>query len=219
MVTARTQGADIVEAFRLGANDYVTKPIDFPGRARPHPHAPVAQVGGRGSARRARNGTRSRRAAPTTDSGTGTSPRTRSTGLRAGRRCSGYDESEIGVSPDEWLTRVHQDDVERVKEALAAHLADGERPLRERAPDSASRRHVPLDALPRRGGEGRRRRRDAAGRIAHRHHRRQGRRCADRAAEPAPVRRPARPRDRADAAAPGRAVCAPRSSASIASRP
>ncbi len=30
MVTARTQGADIVEAFRLGANDYVTKPIDFP---------------------------------------------------------------------------------------------------------------------------------------------------------------------------------------------
>src|SRR5882762_46044 len=30
MVTARTDGTDIVEAFRLGANDYVTKPIDFP---------------------------------------------------------------------------------------------------------------------------------------------------------------------------------------------
>ncbi len=30
MVTARTRGADIVEAFGLGANDYVTKPIDFP---------------------------------------------------------------------------------------------------------------------------------------------------------------------------------------------
>ena len=30
MVTARTQGADIVEALQLGANDYVTKPIDFP---------------------------------------------------------------------------------------------------------------------------------------------------------------------------------------------
>jgi len=30
MVTARTEGVDIVEAFRLGANDYVTKPIDFP---------------------------------------------------------------------------------------------------------------------------------------------------------------------------------------------
>src|SRR5206468_3217500 len=30
MVTAKTQSADIVEALRLGANDYVTKPIDFP---------------------------------------------------------------------------------------------------------------------------------------------------------------------------------------------
>ena len=30
MATGRTEGADIVEAFRLGANDYVTKPIDFP---------------------------------------------------------------------------------------------------------------------------------------------------------------------------------------------
>ena len=29
MVTARAQGADIVEALQLGANDYVTKPIDF----------------------------------------------------------------------------------------------------------------------------------------------------------------------------------------------
>ncbi len=30
MVTARTHGPDIVEAFRLGANDYLTKPIDCP---------------------------------------------------------------------------------------------------------------------------------------------------------------------------------------------
>ena len=34
MVTAKTQSADIVEALRLGANDYVTKPIDFPSRWR-----------------------------------------------------------------------------------------------------------------------------------------------------------------------------------------
>ena len=30
MVTAKSQSNDVVEGFRLGANDYVTKPIDFP---------------------------------------------------------------------------------------------------------------------------------------------------------------------------------------------
>lgn len=30
MVTAKSQGEDVIEALRLGANDYVTKPIDFP---------------------------------------------------------------------------------------------------------------------------------------------------------------------------------------------
>ncbi len=30
MLTARTHGPDVVEAFNLGANDYLTKPIDCP---------------------------------------------------------------------------------------------------------------------------------------------------------------------------------------------
>ena len=30
MVTAKDQSEDVVEALKLGANDYVTKPIDFP---------------------------------------------------------------------------------------------------------------------------------------------------------------------------------------------
>ncbi|HLE69748.1 MAG TPA: response regulator, partial [Vicinamibacteria bacterium] len=30
MATAKDQGEDIVSAFKLGANDYITKPIDFP---------------------------------------------------------------------------------------------------------------------------------------------------------------------------------------------
>jgi hypothetical protein len=35
------------------------------------------------------------------------------------------DDSEIGASPDEWHTRVHQDDLDRVDEALSLHLANG----------------------------------------------------------------------------------------------
>ena len=42
MATANSKSEDIVEALELGANDYVTKPIDFPGGARAHriPAAP-----------------------------------------------------------------------------------------------------------------------------------------------------------------------------------
>ena len=37
----------------------------------------------------------------------------------------GYEPAEIGPSLDEWLTRVHRDDVGRVRDALDAHLASG----------------------------------------------------------------------------------------------
>ena len=40
----------------------------------------------------------------------------------------GYDEADIGASPDEWLTRVHPDDAGRVKESLAG--ASGRRQRR-----------------------------------------------------------------------------------------
>ena len=87
MVTARTDGDDIVEAFRLGANDYVTKPIDFPvAVARIATH--LAHKWAVSALRRAKSATRSPSTAPTMASGTGTSPPTRSTGRHAGRRCS-----------------------------------------------------------------------------------------------------------------------------------
>lgn len=34
----------------------------------------------------------------------------------------GYQESEIGVKPDEWFGRVHADDVHQLKAAIAAHI-------------------------------------------------------------------------------------------------
>ena len=109
----------------------------------------------------------------------------------------GYDESEIGTSPDEWLTRVHHDDVARVKDALTAHLADGsghyesEHRMLHR---NGTFRWVLCRGAAVRNGAGTR---DAAGRLAHRHHRREGGRRVDRAAEPAAVRRPARARAQA----------------------
>ena len=54
----------------------------------PHRHPGVAQAGAGGAARERRRATPWRRAAPTTDCGTGTCEPTRSTTPRAGRRCS-----------------------------------------------------------------------------------------------------------------------------------
>ena len=123
MVTARTQGTDIVEAFGLGANDYVTKPIDFPvalARIRTHLSHKWAVEDLRDSEERYALAVRGANDGlwdwNLTTNEVYWSPRWKA--------MLGYDESEIGVSPDEWLTRIHQEDVGRVKDGLTAHLAD-----------------------------------------------------------------------------------------------
>ena len=125
--------------------------------------------------------------------------RTRSTGRRAGRRCSATPRPSSSTSPEEWLTRVHHDDAARVESG----------PCRRTWPAAAVTTRASTacctgtarsgGCLPRRGGAQRRRDGDAAGRLAHRHHRREGVRRAHRAAEPADVRRPDRARARARA--------------------
>jgi diguanylate cyclase (GGDEF)-like protein/PAS domain S-box-containing protein len=124
MVTARSEGASIVEAFRLGANDYVTKPIDFAvalARIQTHLAHKWAVEDLRDS--------EERYALAARGSNDGLwdwnlianevywSPRWKA--------MLGHDEQEIGNSPDEWFGRVHDEDIERVKSALAAHLAAG----------------------------------------------------------------------------------------------
>src|SRR4029079_14724376 len=37
----------------------------------------------------------------------------------------GYDASDIGVTPDEWLDRLHQDDWTRARQTGAEHIARG----------------------------------------------------------------------------------------------
>jgi diguanylate cyclase (GGDEF)-like protein/PAS domain S-box-containing protein len=123
MITARTQGADIVEAFNLGANDYVTKPIDFPvalARIRTHLSHKWAVEDLRESEERyalaARGANDGLWDWNLTSNEVYCSPRWKG--------MLGYGEAEIGISPDEWLSRVHHEDIGRVRETLTAHLAE-----------------------------------------------------------------------------------------------
>ena len=184
MVTARSEGADIVEAFGLGANDYVTKPVDFAvalARIRTHLAHKWAVEDLHESEERYALAVRGANDG-LWDWNLLTNEAYWSPRWKA---MLGYDEQEIGVSPDEWFSRVHHEDIERVRGALTTHLADGSTALRERAPDAPPQRHVSMGAVPRRGGQGPRRHGHQAGRLAHRHHRDQAGGRAHRPAEPA----------------------------------
>jgi PAS domain S-box-containing protein len=123
MVTARASGADVVEALRLGANDYVTKPIDFA--------VTVARIETHLGFKRAVADLREseeRYALAVQGANDGLwdwnlvsgqvywSPRWKS--------ILGLEAEEIGTSADEWLLRVHPDDINDVRAALTAYLAD-----------------------------------------------------------------------------------------------
>jgi diguanylate cyclase (GGDEF)-like protein/PAS domain S-box-containing protein len=120
MVTAKTQSDDIVTALDLGANDYLTKPIDFP--------VAVARIGTQLSHKQAQEALKEseeRYALAARGSNDGLwdwnlsanvvhfSPRWKA--------MLGYEEGEMGQSPEEWFDRIHDADRERVKEEIAAH--------------------------------------------------------------------------------------------------
>ena len=125
MVTVDNSGSDMVEAFRLGANDYVTKPIDFP--------VALARIGTHLAHKRSIEQLREseeRYALAVKGANDGVwdwnlttnevywSPRWKA--------MLGYSEAEIGTSPDEWLSRVHPEDRSRVSDALAVHIDQGQ---------------------------------------------------------------------------------------------
>jgi diguanylate cyclase (GGDEF)-like protein/PAS domain S-box-containing protein len=120
MVTAKNQSEDIVKALDLGANDYLTKPVDFP--------VALARIATQLSHKRAQEALREseeRYALAAQGSNDGLwdwnlltnvmyfSPRWKS--------MLGYQESEIGDKLEEWLDRIHDSDRERVKAELAGH--------------------------------------------------------------------------------------------------
>jgi diguanylate cyclase (GGDEF)-like protein/PAS domain S-box-containing protein len=122
MVTARSEGADIVEALGLGANDYLTKPVDFAvalARIRTHLAHKWAVADLHESEERYALAMRGANDG-LWDWNLVTNESYWSTRWKA---MLGYAEHEIGVSPDEWFNRVHHEDVAAVKRALKAHLA------------------------------------------------------------------------------------------------
>src|SRR5690242_7538562 len=120
MVTAKDQSEDVVRALDLGANDYVTKPIDFP--------VALARIGTQLSHKRAQEALREseqRYALAAQGANDGLwdwnlvsnnvyySPRWKA--------MLGYQDHDIGENPEEWLGRIHDADRDRVSEEIAAH--------------------------------------------------------------------------------------------------
>jgi diguanylate cyclase (GGDEF)-like protein/PAS domain S-box-containing protein len=121
MVTGKTSSADMVEALNAGANDYVTKPIDFP--------VVLARIQSQLSLKHAEDALREseeRYALAARGANDGLwdwdllknkayfSPRWKS--------MLGWGENDIGDNPDEWFKRVHPDDIDRVRADINAHL-------------------------------------------------------------------------------------------------
>jgi diguanylate cyclase (GGDEF)-like protein/PAS domain S-box-containing protein len=121
MVTARNQSEDIVKALELGANDYLTKPIDFPvalARVRTHLSHMRAEEALRASEERyalaARGANDGLWDWNLRDNKVYFSTRWKS--------MLGFHESEIGDRPEEWFDRIHEADREKVKRSVGDHL-------------------------------------------------------------------------------------------------
>jgi len=120
MVTAKNQSDDIVRALDLGANDYLTKPIDFP--------VAVARIGTQLSHKQAQEALKEseeRYALAARGSNDGLWDWNLSANIvhfsPRWKAMLGYQEDQIGDRPEEWLGRIHDADRERVKEEIATH--------------------------------------------------------------------------------------------------
>jgi diguanylate cyclase (GGDEF)-like protein/PAS domain S-box-containing protein len=120
MVTAEGHSASIVEALQLGANDYITKPVDMPvalARIRTLLAQKTLSAALRESeeryARTARGANDGLWDWDLEKSEIYYSPRW--------KEMLGYAEGDIGNRPDEWLCRVHPDEFPRLQAAVAAH--------------------------------------------------------------------------------------------------
>jgi diguanylate cyclase (GGDEF)-like protein/PAS domain S-box-containing protein len=120
MVTARNQSEDVVKALNMGANDYLSKPVDFA--------VALARIGTQLSHKHAQEGLKEseeRYALAARGANDGLwdwnlatnaiyfSPRWKA--------MLGYQDDEIADKVEEWFERIHEAERERVKEEIAAH--------------------------------------------------------------------------------------------------
>ncbi len=120
MVTAKNQSDDIVKALEMGANDYLTKPVDFP--------VALARIGTQLSHKQAQEALREseeRYALAARGANDGLWDWNLVTGAvyfsPRWKAMLGFREYEIDDRLEEWLGRIHDADRERVKEEIAAH--------------------------------------------------------------------------------------------------
>jgi diguanylate cyclase (GGDEF)-like protein/PAS domain S-box-containing protein len=120
MVTAKNQSEDIVKALSVGANDYLTKPIDFP--------VARARIGTQLACKHAQEALREseeRYALAVRGANDGLWDWSALTNVvyfsPRWKAMLGYEENEIGDKLEEWFDRIHDADRERVKEEIAAH--------------------------------------------------------------------------------------------------
>ena len=119
MVTAETDSPRIAEALDLGANDYVTKPVDF--------QVALARIRAQLARKRAGSERRSReeRYALALGAGDGLWDWSAATGKiyfsERWKSMLGYAAGEIGADPEEWLARVHPRDIQALRRALEEH--------------------------------------------------------------------------------------------------
>jgi diguanylate cyclase (GGDEF)-like protein/PAS domain S-box-containing protein len=120
MVTAEGHSASIVDALQMGANDYITKPVDMPvALARIRTLLSQKTL----STALCESEERYARAARGANDGLWDWDLEKSEIYYSPRwkEMLGYREAEIGRRPDEWLCRVHPDDFPRLQAEVAAH--------------------------------------------------------------------------------------------------
>jgi PAS domain S-box-containing protein len=120
MVTAKNQSDDIVKALEMGANDYLTKPIDFP--------VALARIGTQLAHKKAQEALREseeRYALAARGANDGLWDWNLLTGALyfspRWKAMLGFGENEIEDRLEEWMGRIHDADRDRVKEEIAAH--------------------------------------------------------------------------------------------------